>query len=98
MKRRLCSSATFCKAGDRNEPFRRAEIAPSRAIVADQDGAIRQSVQLASGPHGEEARQRLPVHLRGLPVGKRRWVNERPPEDGGGLTITANDFRAPLLR
>jgi hypothetical protein len=47
MKRRLCSGATVCKAGNRKKPFRSLEGHRDRyraiAQAADQDGVLRQS-------------------------------------------------------
>ena len=58
---------------------------------------VRQGVQQAGGPRGEEARQRLPIHLRGRTSGERCRVHERPAEDWGGQAVSADKLRAPLI-
>jgi hypothetical protein len=96
IKRRLCSSATFCKAGDQNEPFRVVAIAQVQLL---RIRTVRSAKAFASGPRGEEARQRLPVHMRCGARRKRRRVNECLPEQLCSATFCkAGDQKEPFWR
>jgi hypothetical protein len=78
MERRLCSGATLCKAGDREVP----EIALEQSLRIRTVCSAGAYGRPAVCPRAEEARPRLPVHLRGGARRMCRWVNERRPEQG----------------